>query len=98
MKKLICIMLSALMLLSVAAFVGCDKADVKQPALKMGLGVYTSTPSVTDATEEKDGKGNVAITAAVITVDFSLSRLLYGLKNFFFFLLLVKQCSLELSQ
>ena len=69
MKKLICIMLSALMLLSVAAFVGCDKADVKQPALKMGLGVYTSAPSVTDATEEKDGKGNVAITAAVITVD-----------------------------
>jgi len=36
--------------------------------------------------------------AAVIAVDFSLSRLLYGLKNFFFFLLLVKQCSLELSQ
>jgi hypothetical protein len=33
----------------------------------------------------------------VISVDFSFSRLLYGLKNFFF-LLLVKQCSLELSQ
>ena len=64
MKKFICIMLSALMLLSVATFVGCGKAE-----LKMGLGVYTSTPSVADATEEKDGKGNVAITAAVITVD-----------------------------
>ena len=70
MKKLICILLSALMLLSVAAFVGCDKTvDEKPAALKMGLGVYTSAPSVTDATEEKDGKGNVAITAAVITVD-----------------------------
>ena len=69
MKKLICILLSALMLLSVAAFVGCDKTPDEQPALKMGLGVYTSTPTVTDATEEKDGQGNVAITAAVITVD-----------------------------
>ncbi len=64
MKKLISILLCALMLLFAVSFVGCGK-----PALKMGLGVYTSTPSVTDATEEKDGKGNVAITAAVITVD-----------------------------
>ncbi|MBR6782688.1 MAG: hypothetical protein IKM33_05795 [Clostridia bacterium] len=69
MKKLICILLSALMLLSVAIFVGCNKTPDEQPALKMGLGVYTATPSVTDATEEKDGQGNVAITAAVITVD-----------------------------
>ena len=83
MKKLICVLLSVLMILSVAAFVGCDKANEtettagnettsqEQPAsaLKLGLGVYTSTPTVTDATEEKDGQGKVAITAAVITVD-----------------------------
>ena len=64
MKKLISILLCALMLLSAVSFVGCGK-----PALKMGLGVYTSTPSVTDATEDQNGKGNVVITAAVITVD-----------------------------
>ena len=83
MKKLICVLLSVLMLLSVAAFVGCDKTTDtetaapetttgetnEQTTLKMGLGVYTATPSVTDATEEKDGQGKVAITAAVITVD-----------------------------
>ena len=71
MKKLICVLLSVLMLLSVSLLVSCDKAE---PTLKMGLGVYTSTPSVTDATTDDDGKavdgqGKVAITAAVITVD-----------------------------
>lgn len=35
----------------------------------MGLGVYTATPTTADATEDKDGQGKVAITAAVITVD-----------------------------
>ena len=69
MKKLICVLLSVLMLLSVSAFVACDKAPAEEPTLKFGLGVYTSTPSATDATEEKEGQGKVAITAAVITVD-----------------------------
>ncbi len=69
MKKLICVLLSVLMLVSVAAFVGCDKAPDAEPTLKMGLGVYTATPTTTDATEEKEGQGKVAITAAVITVD-----------------------------
>ena len=66
MKKLICIVLSVLMLATAVAFVGCDKAP---ETLKMGLGVYTATPTTTDATEDKDGQGKVAITAAVITVD-----------------------------
>ena len=69
MKKLICVLLSVLMLVSVAAFVGCDKAPDAEPTLKMGLGVYTATPTTTDATEEKEGQGKIAITAAVITVD-----------------------------
>ena len=69
MKKLICILLSVLMLLPIAVFVGCNKTPNEEPTLKMGLGVYTATPSVTDATEEKEGQGKVAITAAVITVD-----------------------------
>ena len=69
MKKLICMVLSVLMLAT--ALVACDKAPSEQPeaTLKMGMGVYTATPTTTDATEEKDGQGKVAITAAVITVD-----------------------------
>ena len=66
MKKLICIVLSILMLATAVAFVGCDKAPA---TLKMGLGVYTATPTTADATEDNDGQGKVAITAAVITVD-----------------------------
>lgn len=69
MKKLVCILLSILMLTSVTAFVGCEKAPDAEPALKLGLGVYTSTPTTSDATEDKDGQGSVAVTAAVITVD-----------------------------
>ena len=66
MKKLICIVLSILMLATAVAFVGCDKAP---ETLKMGLGVYTATPTTADASEDKEGQGKVAITAAVITVD-----------------------------
>ena len=69
MKKLICMVLSVLMLAT--ALVACDKAPSEQPeaTLKMGMGVYTATPTTTDATDDKDGQGKVAITAAVITVD-----------------------------
>ena len=66
MKKLICVLLSILMLLSAATFVGCDQ---KEATLKFGVGVYTATPSVADATEDKNGQGKVAITVAAITVD-----------------------------
>ena len=69
MKKLTCALLCVLMLLSAVTFVACDQTPASEPTLKFGLGVYTSTPSVTDATEEKEGQGKVAITAAVITVD-----------------------------
>lgn len=64
MKKLTCVLLSVLMLLSVSTFVACG-----EPSLKLGLGVYTSTPSATNASEDADGQGKVAITAAVIMVD-----------------------------
>ena len=72
MKKLICILLSVLMLVSVAAFVGCDKTPETpdaEPTLKMGLGIFAATATVTDATDEKEGQGKIALTAAVITVD-----------------------------
>ena len=66
MKKLVCIVLSILMLATAVAFVGCEKAPA---TVKMGLGVYTATPTTADASEDKEGQGKVAITAAVITVD-----------------------------
>ena len=84
MKKLICLLLCFLMALTAVAFTSCDKgsdasndttvaddttANTTETALKLGLGVYTATPTTSDATEEKDGQGKVAITAAVITVD-----------------------------
>ena len=64
MKKLICILLSVLTILSVAALAGCKK---EEPTLKMGLGVYTVTKATSAG--EKDGQGTATVTAAVITVD-----------------------------
>ena len=51
MKKLICILLSVLMALSVLAFVGCEKKDEN---VKLGMGIYTTTKA-TDATEDAEG-------------------------------------------
>ena len=64
MKKLICILLSTLKLLSVVTLVGCKK---EEPTLKMGLGVYTAVKAT--SAEEKDGQGTATVTAAVIMVD-----------------------------
>ncbi len=67
MKKLLVIALCVLM--AVPTFmVGCDKADVVS-TVKFGAGVYTSAPSVTDATEDKNGSGKLDVTAAAVTVD-----------------------------
>lgn len=65
MKKLICILLSVLMALSVLAFVGCEKKDEN---VKLGMGIYTTT-KVTDATEDAEGKAQATSTVAAITVD-----------------------------
>ncbi len=65
MKKIICLLLSVLMLVSAMAFVGCGKDET----LKMGVGVYTDVSKASDATADKDGEGKVAVTAAIITVD-----------------------------
>ena len=65
MKKLICVLLSVLMLLSAVSLVSCGK----EATLKFGLGVYTAPASATSAEEDVNGKGTVAITAAAITVD-----------------------------
>ncbi len=65
MKKLVCIFLSILMMASMLSLVSCGGKET----LRFGMGVYTAKASASDATEDKDGEGKVAITAAVITVD-----------------------------
>ncbi len=66
MKKLLLISLSLLLLIS-TLLVGCSGG--KNEALKFGAGVYISTPTVTDATADKDGSGKIDVTFAAVTVD-----------------------------
>ena len=66
MKKLLCIVLGILMVISVFALVSCGKTEEKN--LKFGVGVAITT-SAKDATEEKNGTGEADSTVAVITVD-----------------------------
>ena len=65
MKKILILALSVLMVIPVL-FIGCDKAE---PTVKFGAGVYTSTLTVTDATEDKNGAGKIDVTVAALTVD-----------------------------
>ena len=65
MKKLLCVVLSVLMILPAFVFAGCGKAET----LKFGLGVYTNVSKASAATEDTAGQGKVAITAAAVTVD-----------------------------
>ena len=63
MKKIFSVLMVALVVLT--AFVGCKQ---EEPALKLGLGVYTSA-SATDASEDKAGQGQATLTAAAVLVD-----------------------------
>ena len=66
MRKILCALLTALLLLSAMTLVSCDK---EPETLKFGLGVYTNVSKADSATEDADGQGKVAITAAAVTVD-----------------------------
>ncbi len=65
MKKLICVLLSVLMILTAITLVSCGKEE----NLKFGLGVYTTSPSSTSADGDANGQGKVTTTAAALTVD-----------------------------
>lgn len=77
MKKIVSIFLALVMILATLAFVGCtgetndgeNNENNNDATLKFGLGLYTNVSKATDATEDTEGQGKVAITAAVITVD-----------------------------
>ncbi len=69
MKKIFSILICATLILSTLLIFGCGKKEEpKEPTLKLGLGVYTSTQK-TDATEDKNGNGQATITAAAVLVD-----------------------------
>ena len=65
MKKITALLLCALLTLSALVLVSCG---AKEENLKLGLGVY-STAEATNADSEKNGSGNVVITAAIVLVD-----------------------------
>lgn len=72
MKKLICVILSVLMVLSLFAFVGCNDngndGNKEEAKLKFGMGVYV-TVKATSAEGDKNGQGQATVTAAAVTVD-----------------------------
>lgn len=65
MKKMLALLLSAALVLSVFAFTGCGKTEEK---LNLGFGIYT-TANATDATDDKNGQGQATATGAVVLVD-----------------------------
>ena len=75
MKKSFVWIMSLIMLMT-AVFVGCGGTETPQTnesnesaTLKFGMGVYSSTPAVTDATLDKEGTGKLDVTVAAVTVD-----------------------------
>lgn len=65
MKKSFVLVMCLILAMS-AMFVGCGE---KASSLKFGMGVYSTTPTVTDATADKDGSGKIDVTVAAVTVD-----------------------------
>lgn len=65
MKRILSMILVAALMLSVLAFVGCNK---KEETLKLGLGVYT-TAQVTNASEDQNGSATENSVVAAVLVD-----------------------------
>lgn len=63
MKKFLALTLCLLMLIPVF-MVGCSEKTVK-----FGAGAFAGTPTVTDATEDKNGSGKLDVTFAAVLVD-----------------------------
>lgn len=65
MKKILSVVLAAVMLLTVAAFAGCGKAE----ELNFGMGVYAYLEAATAADGDTNGNGEVIATVAAVLVD-----------------------------
>ena len=66
MKKLLCLSLSVLMVVSL---VGCKKEEKKAETLKFGMGVVTEVSKASNAEADANGQGKATTNAAVVTVD-----------------------------
>ena len=65
MKKFICLTLCVLMALaSMTSLVACSEKTVK-----LGLGLHVATPTVTNATEDGNGKAQATVTIAAVTLN-----------------------------
>lgn len=69
MKKIFAITLCVLLVAAALLVAGCSDNTNKSTTLKFGAGVNISTPSVTDATVDKNGSGKIDVTVAAVTVD-----------------------------
>ena len=66
MKKLLCLSLSVLMVVSM---VGCKKEEKKAETLKFGMGVVTEVSKAGNAEADANGQGKTTTNVAVVTVD-----------------------------
>ena len=66
MKKLLCLSLSVLMVVSM---VGCKKEEKKAETLKFGMGVVTEVSKASSAEADANGQGKATTNVAVVTVD-----------------------------
>ena len=66
MKKLLCLSLSVLMVVSM---VGCKKEEKKPETLKFGMGVVTEVSKASNAEADANGQGKSTTNVAVVTVD-----------------------------
>ena len=73
MKKLLCIIISILMIASTLLFVGCNKDanddNKNTPALKFGMGVYTTVSTASNAEADVEGQGKATVTVAAVLLD-----------------------------
>ena len=66
MRKFLALTLCLLTVIPMA-LVGCGNTEAA--TVKFGAGEYISTPTVADATEDKNGSGKLDVTFAAVTVD-----------------------------
>ncbi len=80
MKKILSLILCAVMVMSLFVFAGCDNTDADvnggeetknetAETLKFGMGVYSYTEKITDATADSEGSGEAVTTVAAVLVD-----------------------------
>lgn len=71
MKKILCIFLVSILLLSTLVLTSCDKEPEKNEdeKLKFGMGVLNYYESATNATEDVNGSGSAVSTVAAVLLD-----------------------------